>query len=98
MPRFLGNREIFCISLLFTKTTESPKTKITPDEYRIALEQFINQKRKEDDKNIHFIAGDSITSEKNLRHESSDPVNLGIDGAASFAPSLKSTKSLAPKP
>jgi lysophospholipase L1-like esterase len=80
--------QIVCISLLYTKTQESPKTKITPDEYRLALEQLISQKRQEGDKNLHFIAGDTISSAKDLRPDSSDPVHLGIYGASHIAREL----------
>ncbi len=86
--------KIVCISLLYTKTKESPKTKITPDEYRVALEQLVAQKRQEGDKNLHFVAGDSITSVKNLRPDSPDPVHLGIYGASNFARELE--KQIAP--
>lgn len=80
--------KIVCISLLYTKTQESPKTKISPDEYRVALEQLIQQKRQEGDKNLFFVAGDSITSSKDLRPDSSDPVHLGMYGASHLAREL----------
>jgi lysophospholipase L1-like esterase len=87
--------KIFCISLLYSNTEKSKKSGLKADTYRILLEQIINQRRKNSDKNIHFIAGDSISSKNNLRPNSSDPVHLGIQGAEMLACEL--FKKIVPK-
>ena len=87
--------KIFCISLLYTKTEKSKRTGLEADAYRTLLEQLVNRRTKDGDKHLYFIPGDSISSSKNLRPDSSDPVHLGIEGAKMFANELN--KIIAPK-
>lgn len=81
---------LFCISPLYTRKTVSEKTGITIQEFRDVVEQTIKTRRSKGDKNIFLIAGDKITSEKNLRGQAAptDPVHLGIEGASLFADQL----------
>lgn len=79
---------IFCITPLYTRKTVSAKTGATIQQYRDLLTTFI-QNRQKTDKNLHLIAGDTISSEKHLRPESpKDPVHLGVEGARMLAESL----------
>jgi len=79
---------VFCISPLFTKRELSKRSGIPIDGFRIAVQQLVEEWSAKDP-NIHFIAGDSISSDANLRTDRpNDPVHLGIDGAALFADSI----------
>jgi len=84
--------KIYCISLLYTKNTKSRKLgeKYQADEYRKALESLVKELQAAGDKNLYFIAGDQITSEKNLQGavQPKDPVHLGIPGAKMLADEL----------
>lgn len=80
--------DVFCISLLYTKTTTSKDGLTTPDEYRIALKNLIEDMSKTD-KKLFFIPGDKITSAANLQPlGGKDPVHLTETGAALFADTL----------
>ena len=79
---------VFCISPLFTKREFSKRSGIPIDGFRVAVQQLVEEWSAKDP-NIHFIAGDSISSDANLRTDSpNDPVHLGIEGAALFADSI----------
>ena len=82
--------KIFCISPLYTRKTVSEKTGVTIQEFRDVVAQITKQRQSAGDKNIFLIAGDKITSEKNLRGENApkDPVHLGVEGATLFADQL----------
>jgi len=84
--------KIFCIGLLYTRTKESRKLgeKYQPEDYRAALKALVYELQAAGDKNLFFIAGDKITSEKNLQGkvQPKDPVHLGIPGAKMFADEL----------
>jgi lysophospholipase L1-like esterase len=80
--------KIFCISLLYTKKTENPKSHATPNDFRVSLEKLIADFQK-DDKRLFFISEEKITSLKNLQPgEATDPVHLTIPGAKLFANEL----------
>jgi len=79
---------VFCISPLYTKREFSKRSGIPIDGFRIAVKQLVEEWSAKDP-NIHFIAGDSISSDANLRTDRpKDPVHLGIEGAALFADSI----------
>ena len=79
---------VFCISPLFTKREFSKRSGIPIDGFRVAVQQLVEEWGAADP-NIHFIAGDSISSDANLRTDKpKDPVHLGIEGAALFADSI----------
>lgn len=79
---------VFCISPLFTKREFSKKSGLPIDGFRVAVRELVGEWRAKDP-NIHFIAGDSISSDANLRTDRpKDPVHLGIEGAALFADSI----------
>jgi lysophospholipase L1-like esterase len=76
---------IFCITPLYTKKPVSEKTGHSIQQFRETLVELIGT-RNADDTNIHLIRGEEITSEKSLRQDRpSDPVHLGIGGAAQLA-------------
>jgi lysophospholipase L1-like esterase len=82
--------KIFCISLLFTRKNESVKTGATTDQYRNVVTEIVKARQIKGDNNIFLIEGGQITSEKNLRGDEAptDPVHMGIEGAAMFADEL----------
>ncbi len=86
------NTKIYCIGLLYTRTTKSRKLGETyqPEDYRAALASLVKEFQESGDQNIFFIQGDRITSEKNLQGaaQPKDPVHLGIPGAEMFAKEL----------
>jgi lysophospholipase L1-like esterase len=79
--------KIYCITPLYTKKPVSAKTGHTVDEFRNAVAPMIRQ-RQAIDKNLYLLEGDKITSEKNLRAGTTDPVHLSIEGAALLADEL----------
>ncbi|NDV62887.1 hypothetical protein G0Q06_10530 [Puniceicoccales bacterium CK1056] len=79
---------IICITPLFTKRPVSDKTGATIEEFRSELVDLVTA-RMADDKNLSFINGEEVSSEKNLRLEKpDDPVHLGIEGAELLASAL----------
>jgi len=84
--------KVFCISLLYTNNGKSRKLgeKYQPKDYREVLESLVTELQKAGDKNLFFIAGDQITTKKNLQGElrPEDPVHLGIPGAKMLADEL----------
>ena len=79
---------VFCISPLFTKREFSKRSGIPIDGFRVAVQQLVGEWSAKDS-NIHFIAGDSISSDANLRTDRpNDPVHLGVEGAALLADSI----------
>ncbi|MCF7849125.1 MAG: hypothetical protein K9M45_09760 [Kiritimatiellales bacterium] len=79
---------IYCISLLYTKKPKSEKTGATAADFRKALAGLVAERRKKDS-NLFLVAGDKITSGKNLRADNpNDPVHLGVEGAALLADEL----------
>ena len=84
--------KVYCISLLYTKNTKSRKLgdKYQADDYRSELASLVKELQEAGDKNLYFIAGDQITSAKNLQGavQPKDPVHLGIPGAAMLADEL----------
>ncbi len=80
--------KIFCISLLYTKKTENPKTHTTPAQFSASIIKIVTEFQKKD-KKLFFVAGEKITSLKNLRPgKETDPVHLTIPGAKLFAEEL----------
>jgi lysophospholipase L1-like esterase len=80
---------IYCISLTHTRAIRNEKTGITPNDFRKALQEVVESLIDNGDTKVEFIAGDSITSEANLRQEIlSDKTHFGIPGAALFAEEL----------
>ena len=82
--------KIFCITPTFTLRTHSSTSGLPISDFRIALENLINQRIAEGDSNLYLIKGDEITSYANLHDSttSNDPVHFTIEGAAMFADSL----------
>ena len=82
--------KIFCISPLYTRTTESKKTKQPIQPIRQVVYDLVAQRQAAGDKNIFLIKGETLTSEANLREDQkSDPVHLGIKGADMLAKELQ---------
>jgi lysophospholipase L1-like esterase len=79
--------KIYCISPLFSKTLKSKKSEHTLEQFRQAVINTVTNFQSLN-KNIILIKGDSISSEKNLREDSKDPVHLGISGAKMLADEL----------
>ncbi len=82
--------KIFCITPTFTLRTHSSTSGLPISDFRIALENLINQRIAEGDSNLFLIKGDKISSYANLHDSttSNDPVHFTIEGAAMFADSL----------
>lgn len=81
--------KIYCISVTYTKTLKNEKTGHTPDEFRTALQELINEFITEGNKKMIFVAGDKITSKENLRAEQpKDKVHFGVKGSELFANEL----------
>ncbi|VGO14517.1 hypothetical protein PDESU_03079 [Pontiella desulfatans] len=79
---------VYCISLLHTKKPTSEKTGHTANEFRTALSKLVGT-RAQTDAHLHFVAGETITSAKNLQADNpKDPVHLGEEGAAMLADEL----------
>ena len=88
--------KIFCISMLYTRTKISKKSKLPIDGFRQAVYDIVAERQAAGDKNISLIKGESLTSEANLREDQkSDPVHLGIKGADDLANKLQ--KIIAPQ-
>ncbi len=79
---------VFCISPLFTRKPVSKKTGINIVEFRKVVENIVQQRRQNGDKNIYLIKGDEITSEEFLRTDRPDPVHLSPKGASMLADRL----------
>ncbi|MCM8536244.1 MAG: SGNH/GDSL hydrolase family protein [Lentisphaeraceae bacterium] len=79
--------QIYCISPLYTKTLKSRKSEHTIDEFRMAVTTAVNYMQKSNP-NIKLVVGHEISSEKNLRIGSKDPVHLSVVGAQMFADEL----------
>lgn len=80
---------IYCISITYTNTVKSKKTEYTPNDFRTALKELINEFIAAGDPNLVFVAGDKISSVDNLREDNpKDPVHFGIKGAELFANEL----------
>ena len=83
------NTKIFCISMLYTRTKISKKSKLPIDGFRQAVYDIVAERQAAGDKNIFLIKGETLTSEANLREDQkSDPVHLGIKGADDLANKL----------
>ncbi|MFC4992041.1 SGNH/GDSL hydrolase family protein [Rubritalea tangerina] len=81
--------EVYCIGMTYTKNTQSKKTDYKTDAYREGLEKLVAELREGGDQHLHYVAGERISSEKNLREDRvEDPVHFGIKGAALFAKAL----------
>ncbi len=81
--------KIYCITLTYTKAEKSEKTGITPDQYRLALRNFIYHEQSKGDKRLFLIEGDEISSVENLRDDNpNDKVHFSIKGAELFAKEL----------
>jgi len=79
---------VFCISPLYTNRDVSKKSGLPIESFRTAVQQ-LEEELSATDSNLHFIAGESVSSAANLRSDKpDDPVHLGIDGAALLAESL----------
>ncbi len=79
---------IYCISHPYTKNETNKKTGITLDQFRQTLADLVDERRATDT-NLFYIAGKSISSEKNLRaNKPKDPAHFCIEGAALFADEL----------
>ncbi|TZF82526.1 SGNH/GDSL hydrolase family protein [Pedobacter sp. BS3] len=80
--------KIFCITLLYTKRKENPKTHVTPDDFRGVIKKVVTEYQARD-KKLYLIEGDKITSLANLQPgDKTDPVHLTVKGAALFADAL----------
>ncbi|MCM8530018.1 MAG: SGNH/GDSL hydrolase family protein [Lentisphaeraceae bacterium] len=79
--------DIYCISPLYTKTKKSKNSDYTIDEFRQAVTQTVKAFQKSNNQ-VKLIIGHEISSEKNLRENSKDPVHLGIPGARMLADEL----------
>lgn len=78
--------QIFCIGLTYTRFQQNKVTRVKPDDFRQALEELLQKFINAGDNKLHFIPGNTITSEKNLGPK--DGVHLNIDGATGFAEEL----------
>ncbi|MCH2206522.1 MAG: SGNH/GDSL hydrolase family protein [Lentisphaerales bacterium] len=80
---------IYCISPLYTKTQKSKNKNSdhTIDEFRQAVISTVKNFQKSS-QSVKLIIGHDISSEKNLREGSTDPVHLGIPGAKMLAEEL----------
>ena len=81
---------IYCVSLTHTSNEVSVKTGIPADDFRAVVKHVVRELRNKGDQNIHFIGGETITSDIHLK----DAVHFSEDGAALFASEL--SKLLAP--
>ena len=80
--------KVVCITPLYTKKPVSEKTGVRIEEFRQELTALV-QERKKKDSRLFLVAGEMISSEKNLRADNpKDPVHLGVDGAALLADEL----------
>ena len=76
---------VYCITPLFTKKPLEKKTGHTIDEFRSAMADVVERRRKTDPK-LFLVRGEDLTSVADLREDSpQDPVHLGLKGAAHFA-------------
>lgn len=83
------NADVYCISMTYTRSLGNETTGIVPDDYRQVVKEVAEEWQKKDDK-FYFVAGDKLTSEKNLKADQiSDKVHFGIEGAAMFAKALE---------
>lgn len=79
---------VFYISPLFTWREVSNATGLPIEKFREVVRELVEE-LGQGDPNVHFIAGESVSSEKNLQPEGSkDVVHLTADGAALLAESL----------
>lgn len=83
--------EIYCITLLYTKTQENTKTHLTSDDFRAIVKNIVNEYTTTDP-GLHLIEGDKITSSANLQPGAdTDPVHLTVNGASLLAEELHKT-------
>lgn len=81
--------QIYCITPLYTKSLKAKHVDQPIQAYRQALIDVVTSKQKLGDRKLAVIAGDKITSAKNLRTDNpKDPVHLGIEGANLLAQEL----------
>ena len=79
--------KIFVITPLFTLKPVEEKTGVSLEDYRSALVKLVKKRQKRDN-NIFLIEGNKITSIKNLRKNTKDPVHMSIEGASMFVDKL----------
>jgi lysophospholipase L1-like esterase len=83
--------KLFCISMLYTRTTESKRTKgTTAPQFRQVVYDMVGEFKAAGDANIFLIKGEELTDETYLRGEAqpNDPVHLGEKGAEMLAEKL----------
>ena len=75
---------LFCITLTFTTLKKSPKTGITPEEYREIVRALVKKFQDQGDKNIHLIEGETLNDITGLLYS----VHLNIKGNQEVAQKL----------
>jgi lysophospholipase L1-like esterase len=75
---------LFCITLTHTRLKKSPKTGITPDEYRQVVIEIIKSFQQRGDDKIFLVYGENLTDDSCLR----DPVHFNPKGNKQFAKGL----------
>ncbi|MBL4699758.1 MAG: hypothetical protein JKX85_00735 [Phycisphaeraceae bacterium] len=78
------NTPLFCLTLTFTKLKKSPKTGITPEEYRNVVRSLVKTFQQQGDKNIHLVEGEPLTDISGLN----DPVHFNTKGNQDVAKRL----------